>query len=71
MEKQKSKQLGVQATSVTTFIWPYHQWRSALDPGDVVVVLPIAPGMAKAAEVGQNSLGDAAENQVEPGEQQN
>jgi len=31
------------------------------------VVLSIAPGRVEAAEVGQNSLGDAAENQEEPG----
>lgn len=48
-------------------IW-VHQGRSGLDPDDVVVavVLSMAPERAEAAEVGQNSLGDAAENQEEP-----
>lgn len=32
----------------------------------MVVVLSIAPGGAESAEVGQNSLGDAAGNQEEP-----
>lgn len=33
----------------------------------MVVVLSIDPGGAEAVEVGQNSLGDAAGNQEEPG----
>lgn len=44
-----------------------HRGRSALDPDDVAVVLSIAPGGVEAAEVGQNSLGDVAGNQEEPG----